>query len=182
MRANLRFRRGQAPDFPRLPGFLCILRRSKGALRPWSGCRDRSGSLRLALQAANPLAEVERRGAHFGLVITHPQTTPPTAACAMVADEIGDDALDRRTQLQVLTELGGLGIGARFGKGRAMIADENLAHARCRHLVAATSSEQRTVLALIWREAKAAPVSTLRSVSRGADPTLRACQRLLIGR
>ena len=66
------------------------------------------------LEKAHPLSDIEGHSVHLGLEVRVDAPTTAGIASAVIADEIGDDALDGGTELEILLALVGLGIGTCF--------------------------------------------------------------------
>ena len=54
----------------------------------------------MAGEPAEPLAQIEGHGIHVGLVVAVGQAAAASAAGVVIADEVGDDALDGGAPLQ----------------------------------------------------------------------------------
>ena len=109
------------------------------------------------------------------------ETAASSLTAAVIADEIGNVALDGGAQLEILFELGGLGIGASFVQRRAMVTDEDLAHVLYSDFVVTAGLNQRTIDALFGGEAEAAAFTALGTVSGVGDDAIGTDKRLAIG-
>ena len=79
----------------------------------------------------------------------------------MVAHQVGYDVLNQRPQLQVGQEIRCLGIGTGQSQHGTIVADEDLTQVVGWRFVAPTLAGQRTVLALVAKEAEVIAVAVL---------------------
>ena len=144
-------------------------------------CRSSGGLGSRAFEQAQPLADVEGGGVHFGLKIAERETPASGVSSVMEADQVGNDAFDASTLFEVLLEFGGLGIGAGIVQSRTVVTDEDATELVGGQFVAPAGLSQRTVVALVGGKAEETPIAGVGAIGKGTDLTVGAGERVTVG-